>query len=165
MPKSYFLPEANRVEMQKIWGNPIFGNEAEIKRQYQEILIEKKYKTVITVGDYCSHHLQSDIKIFDKKVQRQTFDQKHECATTVINPAGTIQKEAWEAVKNAIEKKINVCVDGEEDLLVIPAVLEAKPKTLVVYGFPNKGICLLESTPKNKSLFRLNLKKFFITKT
>jgi len=35
---------------------------------------------VITVGDYCSYHLQSDIKIFDKKVQRRDFIQKHACS-------------------------------------------------------------------------------------
>ena len=83
--------------MQKIWGKPLFGTENEILARYQKILGRKKYKTVITVGDYCSHHLQSDIKIFDKKVQRQDFDQKHECSLTVDNPAGTIQKESWDA--------------------------------------------------------------------
>jgi len=150
--------------MQKIWGEPLFGTEAEIDLQYQKILAKKKYKTVITVGDYCSHHLQSDIKIFDKKVQRQTFDQKHVCMTTVENPAGTIQKEAWDAVKNAIKERINVCVNGEEDLLVIPAILEAKPGTLVVYGFPNKGICLLEANVKTKKAFRDTLENLFSEK-
>lgn len=149
--------------MQKIWGKPIFGTEEKTKARYQRILDKNNYKTVITVGDYCSHHLQSDIKIFDKKVQRKVFAQKHECATIVDNPAGTIQKQAWLAVKNAIKEKINVCVEGEEDLLVIPAVLESKPKTLIVYGFPNKGICLIEANLKNKTIFRLALKKYFIT--
>jgi uncharacterized protein (UPF0218 family) len=164
MPKTYFLPEKSRVKMQKVWGKPLFGTEEEIKIRYQKILDSKKYRTVITVGDYCSHHLQSGIKIFDKKVQRRDFAQKHVCATIVENPAGTIQKEAWAAVKNAIKEKINVCVEGEEDLLVIPAVLESKPKTLVVYGFPNKGICLIEANLKNKTIFRLVLKKYFSIK-
>ncbi len=150
--------------MQKIWGAPIFGTEAEVMRQYREILAKKKYKTVITVGDYCSHHLQSDIKIFDKLVQRQTFAQGHESAATIDNPAGTIQGEAWGAIKKAIKERSNLCVNGEEDLLVIPAVLLAQPKTLVVYGFPNKGICLLEANLKNKTIMRLALKKLFSIK-
>jgi Uncharacterized protein conserved in archaea len=120
---------------------------------------------VITVGDYCSHHLQSDIKIFDKKVQRRDFDQKHACTTNIKNPAGTIQKEAWNAITEAIRQKTNLCVDGEEDLLVIPAVILAKQKTLVVYGYPNKGICLLEANLKNKTIFRLILKKYFATES
>ncbi len=61
--------------MQKVWGKALFGPENEIKQKYAQTLARKKYKTVITVGDYCSHHLQSDIKIFDKKVQRRNFDQ------------------------------------------------------------------------------------------
>lgn len=149
--------------MQKIWGKPLFGTEEEVQRQYEKILDRKKYKTVITVGDYCSHHLQSDIKIFDKHVQRKAFDQKHGCAVTIDNPAGTIQKESWDAIKEAIKGKTNLCVEGEEDLLVIPTVLLAKAKTLVVYGFPNKGICLVEANLKNKTIFRLALKKFFKT--
>jgi GTP-dependent dephospho-CoA kinase len=160
MPKTYILPEKNRTRMQKVWGKPLFGSESEIKEKYQRILDSKKYRNIITVGDYCSHHLESDIKIFDKKVQRQDFDQKHGCDHTVKNPAGTIQKETWEAIKTAIKDKANLCVDGEEDLLVVPAVLMAKPKTLVVYGFPNKGICLLEANLKNKTMMRLALKRY-----
>ncbi len=147
--------------MQKIWGKPVFGTESEIKEKYQKLLEKNKYKTVITVGDYCSHHLPSDIKIFDKLVQRKAFAQKHNCSLNVKNPAGTIQKESWEIIRQAIKEKANVCVDGEEDLLVIPALLLAKAKTLVAYGFPNKGICLLEANLKNKIIFRLALKKYF----
>jgi len=161
MPKTYILPEKFRPRIQKIWGKPLFGDESEIKEKYQKALDKRKYKTVITIGDYCSHHLESDIKIFDKLVQRKAFAQKHECSLNVKNPAGTIQKESWEIVKQAIKEKANVCVDGEEDLLVIPALILAKPKTLVVYGFPNKGICLLEANLKNKTIFRLVLKKYF----
>ncbi len=162
MPKTYILPEKNRLRMQKVWGKAFFGSESEIKEKYQKLLDGKKYKTVITVGDYCSHHLQSDIKIFDKKVQRRAFDQRHECSLKVENPAGTIQEESWNAVRRAIKDSANLCVDGEEDLLVIPAVILAKAKTLVVYGFPNKGICLLEANLKNRTMMRLALKKFFL---
>ena len=148
--------------MKKIWGKPLFGAETEIKEKLQKIIEKNKYSAVITVGDYCSHHLPSDIKIFDKRVRREAFDQKHRCSLNVKNPAGTIQKESWGAVREAIAKTANLCVDGEEDLLVIPAVILAKPKTLVIYGYPEKGICLLEANLKNKTIFRLILKKFFL---
>jgi hypothetical protein len=62
--------------MQKVWGKPLFGTEEEIKARYQKILDKNKYKTVITVGDYCSHHLPSDIKIFDKKSPAQSIRSK-----------------------------------------------------------------------------------------
>lgn len=161
MLKNYILPEKNRLGIQKIWGKPLFGTEEDVIRRYQEIISKKKYKLIITVGDYCSHHLQSDIKVFDKKVQRKDFNQKHGCALTINNPPGTIAKEAWDAIKEAIENKTNLCINGEEDLLVIPAVILAKSKTLIVYGFPNKGICLVEASLKNKTIFSLALKKYF----
>lgn len=161
MPKTYILPEKNRLRIQKIWGKPIFGGKSEVTGKYQKLLEKKKYKTVITVGDYCSHHLSSDIKIFDKLVQRKAFAQKYDYSLNIKNPAGTIQKESWDIVARAIKEKANICVDGEEDLLVIPALLLAGPKTLIVYGFPNRGICLLEANLKNKTIFRLALKKYF----
>lgn len=147
--------------MQQVWGKPIFGTENQIKEKYQKIIDKKKYKLIVTVGDYCSHHLVSDIKIFDKKVQRKAFEQQHECSLNIKNPAGTIQKDSWDIIKKSLKDKSNICVDGEEDLLVIPALLLAKPKTLVVYGYPNKGICLLDANLKNKTVFRLVLKKYF----
>ncbi len=160
--KTYILPEKSRTKLQKIWGKPLFGTETEVDALYQKLIAKKKYKTVITVGDYCSHRLQSDIKIFDKKVQRRAFDQEHECSLNVKNPPGTIQKEVWDIVRQAIKDKANVCVDGEEDLVVIPTVLLAKPKTLIIYGFPNKGVCFLEPDSATKTLFRKTLKELFL---
>ena len=76
------------------------------------------------------------------------------------NPAGTIQKEVWPIIKKAIKNKENVFVDGEEDLLVIPSVLLSEKNTAVVYGFPEKGVCLIEVSPKTKKILKELLKKF-----
>lgn len=150
--------------MQAAWGIPLNGSVSEVESQYNKFLKEKKYRLIITVGDYCSFHLKSDIKIFDRKVQRKAFEHEMLCAQSIKNEPGTIQKESWGAIKNAFNKLTNLCVDGEEDLLVIPAVLEAKNNDLVVYGLPNKGICLLETTPALKKQFRAFLKDNFVKK-
>jgi uncharacterized protein (UPF0218 family) len=159
--KTLFLPEKSRPKLQEAWGIPLYGNASEVESQYNKFLKEKKYHSIITIGDYCSLHLKSDIKIFDRKVQRKDFKHNFTCATSISNEPGTIQKESWDAVKKAIKKTANLCVDGEEDLLVIPAVLSASNKDLVVYGLPNKGICLLETTPALKKQFRAFLKENF----
>ena len=159
--KSYFLPEKNRAKLQEAWGTPLYGNVAQVGSQYSKYLKEKKYRRVITVGDFCSLHLTSDIKIFDRKVQRQVFEHDFTCAKEIKNAPGTIQKEAWPAMKNALAKKTNVCVDGEEDLLVLPAVLQSGNNNLVVYGLPNKGVCLIETTQATKKLFSAFLKENF----
>lgn len=158
------MPEKSRALLQKPWGTLLTGNAREVASKYSKLLAQNEYPLVITVGDYCSRHLKSDIKIFDNKVQRQDFESTHEFCLAVDNPAGTIQEQAWQAVETAIKKPCNLRVNGEEDLLAIPAVLAAKPGTLVVYGLPNIGVCCLEVTPKIKKTFRDFLKKNLVSK-
>jgi hypothetical protein len=76
------------------------------------------------------------------------------------NPRGTIQKESWEVLKKAIKENKNVFVEGEEDLLVIPSVLLSPQKTAVIYGFPEKGICLIKVNQKMKNKIKKLLKLF-----
>lgn len=159
--KTYFLPEKNRTKLQQAFGKPLYGDISVVANQYNKFIKEKKYRRIITVGDYCSSHFKSDVKIFDRKVQRKVFNHQYQCAQTIKNAPGTIQKEVWPAIKSAIKNKTNLCVDGEEDLLVIPAVLQSHGKNLVIYGLPNQGICLIETLPQTKKEFRAFLKANF----
>lgn len=161
--KTYFLPDALRPELRKIWGTPLFGGEKEILKKFQQFIKKKRFKKIITVGDYCSLTLPSDIKIFDGKIKRKKIKKIAKFSFSCSNPVRTIQKEAWEVLKKAIKQKENVFVEGEEDLLVIPAVLLSSNKTLVVYGFPEKGICAIEVSSKVKKAVKKLLKKFTIS--
>jgi hypothetical protein len=71
----------------------------------------------------------------------------------VKNPQGTITKEAIEAIKEALKEKkpIQIVVDGEEDLLVLIAVLYAPENSVVVNGQPYEGIVLVKVSPKKKT--------------
>ena len=164
MMKTYFLPEKLRLELRKIWGIPIFGKKSEVLEKFQQILKKKKFRKVITVGDYCSLYLPSDIKIFDGKIKRRRIKIPLEWQGGDLlicrNPAETIQKEVWPIIKKATKKKRSVFIDGEEDLLVIPAVLLSEKNTAVVYGFPEKGVCLIEVTSAVKKDLKELLKKF-----
>jgi len=160
--KNYFLPPALRKELRKSWGIPIFGKTRKVKEKFEKLLRREKIKKVITVGDYCSANLPSDVKIFDGRVRRRKIKKILPYSLKCKNPRGTIQKEAWSTIKKAIKENKNVFVEGEEDLLVIPAVLLAPKNSLVVYGFPKKGICVIEVNKrmkkKIKNLLRLFLK-------
>ena len=158
--ETLYLPKHLRPELRKVWGIPIFGTEKEVDQEYARIVKKKKFGKVITVGDYCSATLPSDVKIFDGKVKRQktTFDIPHDL--TCVNPAGAIRAEAWPIVKQAIKETKNIFVKGEEDLLVIPAVLLSKKGDAVVYGFPDKGICLIETSTENQKAFKELLAQF-----
>ena len=158
--KTLYLPKKLRKEFRKTWGQCIFGKKQTVAKRYKQLLKEKKYKLTITVGDYCSSALPSDIKIFDGKIQREQTKKLLKFSAVCHNHPGTIQEEVWPVIRKAIKNKENIFVYGEEDLLVIPCVLLSKNQTVVVYGFPNKGICLIDVSPKIKNEFKELLKKF-----
>ena len=158
--KTYFLPNKLRKDLRKIWGIPIFNGREKVVRKFKKFIQEKKFKKIITVGDYCSLTLSSDVKIFDGKIKRKTIKKLPKFSLSCRNPAGTIQKEVWSVLKKAIGNNENVFVDGEEDLLVIPSVLLSKKNTAVVYGFPEKGVCLIGVSSQTKKVFKELLQKF-----
>ena len=121
---------------------------------------KKKFKKIITVGDYCSLNLPSNVKIFDGKIKRRKIKKLPKFSLSCGNPAGTIQKEVWPVIKKAIRNKENIFIDGEEDLLVIPCVLLSKKKTAVIYGLVDKGVCIIEVSPETQKDFKELLKKF-----
>ena len=61
------------------------------------------------------------------------------------NPAGSITAEAIEAVRNALggEKPARVLIEGEEDLLAIPAIEAAPPGASLYYGQPGEGVVMV----------------------
>lgn len=158
--ETYFLPEELKPELRKIWGTPLFNGEKEVLKKFQQFTKKRRIKKIITVGDYCSLTLPSDIKIFDGKIKRKKIKKLPKFSLSCSNPPGTIEKEVWEVLKKAIKNKENVFVEGEEDLLVIPAVLLSEKNTAVIYGFPDKGVCLIEISPKIKRVLKELLKKF-----
>ncbi|XOB46778.1 MAG: DUF359 domain-containing protein [Candidatus Nealsonbacteria bacterium] len=158
--KTLYLPDELRPELRKVWGIPILGKKKEIAKKYKKLIKERKFKKIITIGDCCSLSLSSDIKIFDGKINRKKIKKSLPFSLNCSNPPGTIQEKVWPIIKKAIKENKNVFIDGEEDLLVIPAVLLSEKHSAVVYGFFDKGICLIEVSEKTKKTFKELLKKF-----
>lgn len=108
----------------------------------------------ITVGDVVSltmwrEGLIPDLAIYDGRTERREMT---EFATlvdelgleeeVVPNPAGTITRELDEAVANALNSCGNrlIRVEGEEDLALMPCILHAPEGSVIVYGWPGKGM-------------------------
>ena len=69
-----------------------------------------------------------------------------ELAFRVRNPAASITREAWDAIRLGLqhdEGPVRVVVEGEEDLLGIPCFLEAPVGAVVLYGMPNQGVVVV----------------------
>lgn len=123
---------------------------------YPEKIVKERIKTcvpplVITVGDVCTEKLIAsgiipNIAITDERTTRHsrtpiTVPDAVELRAT--NPPGMITREAWMVIQEAITRlaenitPIHLRITGEEDLLTIPAVLEAPTKAFVIYGQPD----------------------------
>ena len=159
--KTYILPKIFKAKLRKPWGKKFFGSKKEVLEKFEEFLKNKNFKKIITVGDFCSKSLPSNIKIFDGKIKRRKIKKVLPYSLKCKNPKGTIQKEVWEIIKRAVKEEKNVFVEGEEDLLVIPSVLLAPKNSIIIYGFPGKGICAILVNEKTKKKFK-NLLKLFL---
>lgn len=132
-----------------------------------EELEDREYEKIISVGDRVSHDIEesrikTDLSIIDGKTQREKYSRSEKEITAerkfeAKNPAGSVTKEAWEAVKKAssVSTKSKVLIEGEEDLLGLPAVLFATKDSVIVYGLRNRGAVLME--PDSNKKFVKNL--------
>ena len=114
------------------------------------------YKIIVGVGDVTAEilvnlDLDPDIIITDGKTKRTALAEwKRYPNFTEINaicPAAEITKEVWVSIREAsknIDKgqKTHILVDGEEDLLVLPLLLELPDGAIIVYGMPDAGAVL-----------------------
>ncbi|MFX1324757.1 MAG: DUF359 domain-containing protein [Promethearchaeota archaeon] len=104
----------------------------------------------IVATDFLSNHfLKTYIKIcvIDEKTQRNqikiNFEDFFEETIEFKNPAGTIHQNSWELFRNVIKSNRKTLVkitEGEEDLLVLPLIMEIplneKDAHFVFYGQP-----------------------------
>lgn len=115
---------------------------------------------VIAVGDATTDRLIAfgivpDIAIVDGKERRYAREFPDNHAATELscaNPASTISKGAIDLVKKAMDEKrpVRIMVDGEEDLLALPAFALAPDGAAVLYGQPLEGLVIVRITPAKK---------------
>lgn len=117
-----------------------------------------KGKKVIVVGDVTLKNvlaagIKPNLAVVDLKTTRNV-----EATTTlgenvikVRNPPGMITQELWDRIHEAVCKDGSVIlVDGEEDLAVLPCIIEADWDTVVLYGQPDEGIVFVDVTEDKK---------------
>ena len=152
--KRYLLPEAVRRDLGKPFG-PVVTTE-----QIKDSIAGAA--AVIAVGDVVSltlKHLGVEPALFvcDYMTQRGEPSPIYELelgswgaiAFRVRNPAASITREAWDAVRVGLAHPsdagpVRVVVEGEEDLLGIPCFLEAPDGAVVLYGMPNQGVVVVK---------------------
>lgn len=173
--KTYYLTEKLRNQLKIPLGNLIEG-ESRITMNFLNSFIEdNKPLRVLSVGDYVTSNILKrgicvDVCIIDGRVMRKSVDPLNLNTNKIIyvrNPPGTITNKAWEAVCQAAkaDETVAIFVDGEEDLLALPAIICAPSGSLVVYGQPHKGIVLVRINEGKKLLVKTILKEMIVINT
>jgi hypothetical protein len=120
---------------------------------------------LVCIGDVTSWKLagvKPEVSVFDEKIKRKpTKPLTTKPDFTARNPNGTITVEAVNALRTAIQNPPSTLfIDGEEDLLALPAVMLAPLGAVVAYGQPNEGLVLVEVTEEKKREVEALLKRF-----
>src|SRR5207245_8947302 len=123
------------------------------------LIQQNKPPKVTTVGDIVSREtlatgIQVNLRILDQMTLRKRISPieiKAERTYRVSNPPGVITKEAWDTIKEALQdREAEISVEGEDDLLAIPAILESPDNAIIVYGQPSQGLVVLTASPSTK---------------
>ncbi|MGZ5501997.1 MAG: GTP-dependent dephospho-CoA kinase family protein [Halobacteriota archaeon] len=132
----------------------------------------RAYSKIVTVGDITTYNVVQagivpDVSIIDGITMREKVpDDICSAISTdprviykVDNPPGSISRQLCNAVSSSMERvarseRVRIVVNGEEDLAVIPAVVEAPLGAAVVYGQPNKGMVIIAITRERKEKAR-----------
>jgi uncharacterized protein (UPF0218 family) len=125
---------------------------------------------VVAVGDYVTRLLASAgvepwVAVFDCAERRSPSRCPSLPGYRVVetrNPRSTITWEAVEALRLAMrEGHVAVRVDGEEDLLALPAALLAPQNSYIVYGLPAERAAAVARADRCYKLFVERLLSLF----
>ncbi len=142
------LPEELRSYLRKPLGRLLPGEKAA-----REAVAGVPGERLIVVGDVSYRAaLEAGVKpklaVVDFRVKRQEIEEYELQGRVrkVRNPPGWVTKELWDAVHEALgeEGEHVILVEGEDDLAVLPCVVEAEWGDSVVYGQPDEGAVLVE---------------------
>jgi len=116
--------------------------------------------SLVTVGDRTTEYFVSKgrrpllqiVDAHEKRARRAPPAGGFDRMVNVTNPAGGIDGAAMDLIRSELGKggSGRIQVDGEEDLLVLAAVLFSKDGTDVFYGQPNEGMVHVKVSPEAK---------------
>jgi len=137
------------------------------KSNIEKYLSKDSY--IITVGDRTTEKMINfglipSLQIIDgleKREKREPPKLSNATELTVDNPAAEITSQSIAMIKKAfiLQNPVRLFVNGEEDLLVLPACIHAPENAVVLYGQPNQGLVIVRITPeiRNKAQRLLDL--------
>ncbi len=160
---SLVLPQELRKKLQQPFG--------EIVKNLDDSKLNFKNKFIISIGDIVTtniikNNLVPNVAIFDLMTKRKKIVEKRILNLlptpdyTFSNKQGMINTntalQIQEVIRRCIfsEKKVGIQIDGEEDLLTLPAILFAPLDSVILYGIKDIGMVIVKVTEHKKKLIR-----------
>lgn len=119
---------------------------------------------LITVGDATTEKMigfgiNPHLQIVDSLEKRHKRDVPGGRVATLFectNPPAEITDESMAVIKRAITASppARIVVNGEEDLLVLPAAVYAPENSVILYGQPNEGLVIVKVDGKTREQAR-----------
>jgi uncharacterized protein (UPF0218 family) len=135
-------------------------------KEFIDLLRSHNKELVVTVGDTVSKTAVTEayrpkLMIVDNKTKRVSLSDniwKGYVSEVAWNPAGTVTLDSLLILSRLLGKQGEhlLMVNGEEDLLALPAVILAPDDSLVCYGQPGEGVvCIGVNKAKKKEALLL----------
>lgn len=168
--KELKMPENLRSTLQKPLGRVLKDT-----KQSLQLINQLECPFMIAVGDIIvdsllKEDIDPDVKIIDFRSRRKDINPKFKIKMTdqTKNPnkPGTINIKTANTIKTKINETLRkkskswIVVDGEEDLLTLPAILFAPLDSLILYGHWQLGIIAVIVNEKIKEKIKETIKKF-----
>lgn len=158
------LPASLRAALQQPMGLVFEGPEDDISqaaRRCATHIQNAGYAQIIAIGDIVFKALESvnmkvDVAVIDYRTKRVPLESTvQQSPANAHNKASLIESAAVAYLNTLIktstsEISLQMVVEGEEDLLVLPAVMLAPLRSWVCYGQPGIGMVAVEVTEQTK---------------
>jgi len=148
--KEHIIPDNIRNKLKNPLGK-LIENE-KINRRYLLNIINSNQ--TITIGDattekFIKHNIPIHISVFDskeKRIKREPPLINSIKLYKLKNPQGRITQDSIELIKKCLEinDKLQILVEGEEDLLTLLFTAISPINTMIFYGQPNKGLVIVK---------------------
>ncbi|WP_440763329.1 GTP-dependent dephospho-CoA kinase family protein [Natronorubrum sp. DTA7] len=138
-----------------------------------DALLEAVDGPLIAVGDVVTYHfLQAgrapDVAVVDERTKRSAVDEEIRETVTestnieAVNPPAELSAEMIEALREAMasDEPTTILVEGEEDLVALPAIVAAPEGASVVYGQPDEGMVHVKVSDDHRTEIRDLLERF-----
>jgi pantetheine-phosphate adenylyltransferase len=174
------LPKSLKEELRKPLGKVFIGDESKILSIGNKLVdYIKRYQPVLTiaVGDMVAYSLIANklipsIKIVDHRTKRKELSQElkenlgGKFHFKLNNEPGSLEFLGVKSIINAVEnfltknKNQRFFINGEEDLLTLPAIVFSPLKSMVIYGCWQLGAIVVEVDEEKKDMALALMRKF-----